>query len=155
MEEYKDDKYYRVKQKKPFNHTGFGIIIWLIFFYPVGLYYMFKNEVWNVKSRAIISLFFLFPVGIYMFWKHDLFNFITRVVVSSAFPLIIIIIILTAPSGACACQRYLVEMRDNIQSGSSYYSYSLQDMINCERTYGNRSTWADQCSNSGGKPARF
>ena len=116
---------------------------------------MFKNEVWNVKARAIISLFLLFPVGIYMLWKHDFFNLITRVVVSSAFPLFIIIMILTAPSGACDCQRYLVELRDNIQSGNSYSSYSLQDWINCERTYGDKFTWADQCSNSGGKPARL
>tara|TARA_A100001388_G_scaffold271346_1_gene250029 strand:+ start:5151 stop:5615 length:465 start_codon:yes stop_codon:yes gene_type:complete len=154
MEDYKGDKHYDVKQKKPFNHTGLGIIVWLIFFFPAGLYFMFKNEVWSVKARAIICLFLLFPVGIYMLWKHDIFNIVIRVVVTSFYPLYFVFLYLNASNEVCTCQRYFVEMQNNLQTGGSN-SFSLQDLTDCQMRFGKGTTWANQCSSLGGKPARF
>ena len=38
------------------------IIICLILFFPVGLYFMWKNNIWSKKARWIISIFFLLAV---------------------------------------------------------------------------------------------
>ena len=35
------------------------IVLWLVFFFPVGLYLMFKHSGWPQKVKAVISLFFL------------------------------------------------------------------------------------------------
>lgn len=38
------------------------IIICLILFFPVGLYFMWKNNIWSKKARWIISIFFLLAI---------------------------------------------------------------------------------------------
>lgn len=35
-----------------------GIIIVLIFFFPVGLYLMWKNEIWTKATRIVVSIIF-------------------------------------------------------------------------------------------------
>ncbi len=45
--------------KKPkFSHTTAGIILWLIFFFPVGLYFMWKYSCWSKNIKTCISAFF-------------------------------------------------------------------------------------------------
>jgi|LakMenE01Jun11ns_1017448.scaffolds.fasta_scaffold9753712_2 hypothetical protein len=34
------------------------VVFFLIFFFPVGLYLMWKNELWSKTSRVIVSVFF-------------------------------------------------------------------------------------------------
>ena len=42
-----------------------GVILLLIFFLPLGLYFMWKNALWTKKTRFIISgiIFFIFIIG--------------------------------------------------------------------------------------------
>lgn len=35
------------------------VIILLILFFPLGLYYMWKNEIWTMKTRWIITIIFI------------------------------------------------------------------------------------------------
>lgn len=39
-----------------------SIILLLIFFFPLGLYFMWKNEIWPIKTRWIITSVFVFAV---------------------------------------------------------------------------------------------
>jgi hypothetical protein len=39
-----------------------GVIILLILFFPVGLYQMWKNQMWTKKTRIIISVFIILSV---------------------------------------------------------------------------------------------
>lgn len=39
-----------------------SIILLLIIFFPLGMYYMWKNEIWAVKTRWIITSFFIILV---------------------------------------------------------------------------------------------
>ena len=34
------------------------VILFLIFFFPVGLYLMWKNELWSKTTRVVVSVFF-------------------------------------------------------------------------------------------------
>ena len=44
-----------VKQK--WNQKPLYIILLLIFFFPIGIYFMWKNKVFSVKVRWIVSVF--------------------------------------------------------------------------------------------------
>lgn len=46
------------------------IIVLLILFFPLGLYFMWKKEIWSIEKRIIISLIFFFPLGLYTMWKE-------------------------------------------------------------------------------------
>ena len=39
-----------------------SIIVLLIIFFPLGLYFMWKNEIWPIKTRWIITSIFIFAV---------------------------------------------------------------------------------------------
>jgi hypothetical protein len=39
-----------------------SIIVLLIIFFPLGLYFMWKNEIWSIKTRWIITSIFIFAV---------------------------------------------------------------------------------------------
>lgn len=39
-----------------------SIIVLLIIFFPLGLYFMWKNEIWPIKTRWIITSVFIFAV---------------------------------------------------------------------------------------------
>ena len=58
-------------------------ILLLILFFPGGLYYMWKNEVYSVQTRVILSLIFFFPVGFYFMWKEkDLWSMKHKISIS-------------------------------------------------------------------------
>lgn len=43
-----------------------SVILFLIFFFPVGLYLMWKNELWSKTTRVVVSVFFgLLVLGSY------------------------------------------------------------------------------------------
>ena len=35
-----------------------AVVLFLIFFFPVGLYLMWKNELWSKKARVVVTVFF-------------------------------------------------------------------------------------------------
>lgn len=45
-------------KKLKFSHTTAGIVLWLIFFFPVGLYFMWKYANWSKRVKTCISAFF-------------------------------------------------------------------------------------------------
>ena len=49
------------KQNKKWYQKTLGIIFWLIFFYPAGLFLMWKHARWTLKTKGIIT-------GIYVFF---------------------------------------------------------------------------------------
>jgi hypothetical protein len=42
--------------------STFNVILWLIFFFPVGLYKMWKHKKWSPKVRKIVTAFFAIMV---------------------------------------------------------------------------------------------
>lgn len=57
------------------NEETWVIVLFLIFFFPLGLYYTWKTPLWSIKTKTIISLFYFFPLGIYKIIKHRLWFF--------------------------------------------------------------------------------
>jgi len=45
-------------QKLKWHHRPISIILLLIVFFPLGLYFMWKNGIWSNTSRWVISIFF-------------------------------------------------------------------------------------------------
>lgn len=41
------------------------VVVFLIFFFPVGLYLMWKYDLWSKTARVIVSVFF----GLVVFWS--------------------------------------------------------------------------------------
>jgi hypothetical protein len=44
--------------EKKWHQKPVTVVLFLIFFFPVGLYLMWKNELWSKTSRIIVSVFF-------------------------------------------------------------------------------------------------
>jgi protein-S-isoprenylcysteine O-methyltransferase Ste14 len=57
------------------NEQTWVVILFLIFFFPLGLYFTWKTPIWSIKKKTIISLFYFFPLGIYKIIKHKLWFF--------------------------------------------------------------------------------
>ncbi len=57
------------------NEKTWVIVLFLLFFFPLGLYYTWKTPIWSIKTKTIISLIYFFPLGIYKIIKHRLFFF--------------------------------------------------------------------------------
>jgi hypothetical protein len=67
------------------------IIILMILFFPLGLYLMWKNEIWSLQTRVIISLILFFPVGLYFMWKEkELWSKKIKIIISVFFGIILI-----------------------------------------------------------------
>ena len=45
-------------ENKKFTQRPEGVIVWLILFFPVGIYFMWKNDIWSKKAKVIISIVF-------------------------------------------------------------------------------------------------
>ena len=107
----------------------FGIIVWLLFFFPVGLYLMFKNKVWNAETRAIIMCFLLFPIGIYLIWEQNLFSKAIRISLTSIIPLILIIMLFKKEYD-CIQYRSLNKEFTSVYGSNVYYDLTLGDAVN-------------------------
>ena len=129
----KDEKYYRVIKKKPFNHTIGGVIVWTILFWPVGVYFLFKNEVGSIKFRTIFSLVLFFPMGLVVMWQNNVFTKITRIILTTAFPLILVGVITATiiPPSECSCIR--------LQERATKMGYTdalAERLLKCDELYG-------------------
>ena len=128
-----DEKYYRVLKKKPFNHTIGGVIVWLFLFWPVGFYFLFKNEVGSIKFRTILSLIILYPMGVAVMWQHSVITKITRIILTSLIPLIIIFVFISEsiPPSECSC----INTRDYVKK-NGYTDAAANKLIKCDELYG-------------------
>ena len=52
----------KTKTSLKWHEKTINIIIFLILFFPIGLYFMWKNNIWSIKIRWMISIFFLLAV---------------------------------------------------------------------------------------------
>jgi len=78
----KDLKWYQKKK---------GILILLIFFFPVGIYQMFKNEIWTLQTRVLITLIIFFPYGLYVMWKEkNLWSKKVKIIISVLFGFLVL-----------------------------------------------------------------
>ncbi|MFZ5376615.1 MAG: hypothetical protein ACOZAN_03030 [Patescibacteria group bacterium] len=50
------------EMQKKWYQKSIGVVIFLILFFPVGLYLMWKHKVWNMPIRIILSVFFALVV---------------------------------------------------------------------------------------------
>jgi hypothetical protein len=57
------------------NEETWVVVLFLIFFFPLGLYYTWKTPLWSIKTKTVISLFYFFPLGIYKIIKNRLWFF--------------------------------------------------------------------------------
>ena len=46
------------QSEKKWHQKPTAVVLFLIFFFPVGLYLMWKNSMWNKTTRVLISIFF-------------------------------------------------------------------------------------------------
>ena len=129
----KDEKYYRVIKKKPFNHTIGGVIVWMMLFMPVGIYFMLKNEVGSIKFRTIVSLVLFLPMGLIIMWKNSVFTKITRIIVTSAAPLLLIIAAVNSfiPPSECSC----IKTKERVMK-RGYTDAEAYKLIECGKLYG-------------------
>lgn len=99
------------------------IIKLLIIFFPLGLYYMWKNELWSFETRVKISLIFP-PLGLYLMWKNKLWSKKTRWIVT-----VVSIILISAGGGENKLDNKEINKILNIEwhaknSGVAYGGYA-------------------------------
>jgi hypothetical protein len=106
------------------------IIILFFLFFPLGLYFMWKREVWSLETRVILSLIFFFPLGLYFMWKEkELWSNKIKIVIT----FIILCVIVFGTNNTSKSTNYttssskcLLNGCNNQGNGWIHYSQSLE-----------------------------
>lgn len=95
-----------------------SIVLFMIFFLPLGLYFVWKNPYWSQERKTTIFLIFVFPLGIYQMFKYDLWSKKKRLIITIIIGFMILLI--GSPS-------------NSINEGSIY---KFKNVHNCPETEG-------------------
>lgn len=61
-------------EKLKWSEKSRNIIIMLILFYPIGLYYTWKNTRWTLETKTTIFLFLFIPLGLFFMFKYGVWT---------------------------------------------------------------------------------
>jgi hypothetical protein len=123
------------KSIKPWNKTGWGIFIQIIF-WPLGLFMIIKGLIanheqsesdkpWYLTNWGIVIQVIIWPLGLFLMFKNKYFNKITRISIAT------VLIILTAynnlkPTNTCDCVNSIGRFDD----GGAQYNACIKKYLN-------------------------
>jgi len=83
---------------KPWHQKGWVILLWLMFFFPLGAILLWRNEQYHKDWVIFLFLFLFYPLGVALLWKNESYSFNSKVIATVCFGLFFIYMMVSEPS---------------------------------------------------------